>query len=971
MPAIIPPIAGVTQLAECGLSKPNVEGSTPFARFFLFSINMKQSRIFFLATTMLLAMLFQTNSMAAPSMLQKKNDGVVLLIGEGQLKIQVYADDIIRVLYARDASFFTRQSLSALPNQKNLPNFEVTNNSSEAIIKTAKLSVHVDMDNGAISFFDSAGNPILSEKSETRTLTPANVQGEKTFHVQQQWQPAKNESLYGLGQHQLGLMDIKGYDLDLWQHNGTVIIPLLVSSKGYGIFWDNTSFTRFGDLRDAETIPANFLFDADGKSGGLTGSYFDGAHFGKLVGKRVDSRVHIDPPRNPNPTTQHVPTTEASAPLPWRSNKRIFPDLIDHGDISIRWEGEIEPPETGDYTFETYSNAGIKVWINDSLVIDHWRQGWLPWLDVAKVRLDAHRRAKIRVEWSKDQGDEQLDLRWKTPSESDATSLWSEVGDGIDYYFIYGPRIDQVVSGYRQITGQAPLMPRWAFGLWQSRQRYETAQQITDVLAGFRSRAIPIDNIVEDWFYWKADAWGSHEFDPARFPDPAGLLKTVHEQFHAHFMISVWPKFYPGTKNFDEMQSRGFLYQRNLKEKIHDWVGFVYTFYDAFNPEAGKLFWAQIEKNLLPLGIDGWWLDATEPDLTKSPTLQGQRDYMHPTALGSGSRVLNAFPLCNSKAVYEGQREAAPNQRVFILTRSAFAGMQRYAAATWSGDISSTWEALQKQIPAGLSFGLSGMPYWSMDIGGFSVPPRFSSRNPKPEDVEEWRELNARWFEFGTFVPLLRVHGEFPHREMWEFGGEKHPAYLAMLKFDQLRYRLMPYIYSLAGQVTQENGTIMRALVMDFPEDATAREIGNQYMFGPAVLVSPITTFKSRQRKVYLPASTGWYDFWTGAFLKGGQTIDAAAELDAIPLHVRAGSIIPFGPPLQYTDEKPADPITLFVYTGADAEFVLYEDEGVNYNYEKGAFAKIAFNWNQADKSLTIGKRAGTFPGMLQSAHLM
>jgi alpha-D-xyloside xylohydrolase len=525
--------------------------------------------------------------------------------------------------------------------------------------------------------------------------------------------------------------------------------------------------------------------------------------------------------------------------------------------------------------------------------------------------------------------------------------------------------MDQVVGGYRKITGEAPMMPRWAFGLWQSRQRYETAQQILDTLKGFRSRGIPLDNIVQDWFYWKADAWGSHKFDPERFPDPAGLLKSVHDEFHAHFMISVWPKFYPGTDNFNAMQSHGFLYQRDLQEKIHDWVGYVYTFYDAFNSDAGKMFWDQMRRDLLPLGIDAWWLDATEPDLTRTPTLQGQREYMHPTALGTGSRMLNAFPLYNSKAVYDGQREAAPDQRVFILTRSGFAGQQRYAASVWSGDITSTWEALQKQIPAGLSFGLSGMPYWSMDIGGFSVPPRFSTHAPKPADVAEWRELNARWFEFGAFVPLFRVHGEFPHREMWEFGGENDPTYQAMLKFDRLRYRLMPYIYSLAGDVTQESGTIMRALVMDFPADATAREIGNQYMFGPAILVSPITSYQARSRSVYLPQSTSWYDFWTGASLKGGKKIDAAAPLDAIPLHVRAGSIIPLGPELQYTGEKPADPITLMVYAGHDGEFVLYEDEGLNYNYEKGAFTRIALHWNDSKKTLSIGKREGSFPGML------
>jgi alpha-D-xyloside xylohydrolase len=326
--------------------------------------------------------------------------------------------------------------------------------------------------------------------------------------------------------------------------------------------------------------------------------------------------------------------------------------------------------------------------------------------------------------------------------------------------------------------------------------------------------------------------------------------------------------------------------------------------------------------------------------------------------------MLNAYSLYNSKSVYEGQRAAAPNQRVFILTRSAFAGQQRYAAAVWSGDITSTWTAMRSQIPAGLGISLSGLPYWSMDIGGFSVPARFSAQEPRPEDVEEWRELNTRWFQFGTFVPLLRVHGESPKREMWEMGGESHPAYQAELKFDRLRYRLLPYLYSLAGAVTHEGGTIMRPLVMDFRTDRKALDVSDEYMFGPAFLVSPVTTYKARARAVYLPAAAGWYDFWTGAAAAGGKSADAAAPYDAIPVHVRAGSIIPTGPEMMYTDEKPADPITLWVYAGADGAFTLYEDDGATYGYEKGALSRIPIRWTDATRTLTIGKREGTFPGM-------
>jgi alpha-D-xyloside xylohydrolase len=569
-----------------------------------------------------------------------------------------------------------------------------------------------------------------------------------------------------------------------------------------------------------------------------------------------------------------------------------------------------------------------------------------------------------------------MKLLWKTPAAESTTSLWSEVAAGIDYYFVYGPELDQVVAGYRQITGAAPMMPRWAFGLWQCRERYQTAQESLDVLAGFRSRGIPIDNIVQDWFYWRAPEWGSHEFDATRFPDPAAWIRAIHEKYHARLMISVWPKFHEGTKNFEELQARGFLYRPNLDEGIHDWTQHRYTFYDAFNPEARKLFWSQMDRELFRKGVDAWWLDATEPEVTHSPMLEDLRSHMNPTALGTGSRVLNAYPLMNSEAVYNGQRAAAPDQRVFILTRSAFAGQQRYGAATWSGDISSTWTALRKQIPAGLGFCLSGIPYWTMDTGGFAVPAKWAGRDEKSaepnrplmtaEDAEEWQELNTRWFQLSTFTPLLRVHGQFPYREMWQFGGENSPAYHAQLKFDRLRYRMLPYIYSLAGAVTQDGGTIMRALVMDFRSDARARAIADEYMFGPALLVSPVTVYQARSRQVYLPSATAWYDFWTGAPLAGGQTIEAPAPYDSIPVFARAGAIIPFGPELQYTAEKPADPILLHVYAGEDGAFTLYEDDGLTYGYEKGAFARIPIRWNDARRTLTIGRREGSFPGMLE-----
>jgi len=888
--------------------------------------------------------------------------GVTVTLPGGLLRLEPVTEGIVRVAFARDAAFFRRDSLMLDPHRPQGTAFTLTESPDSVVVATAKLQARLDRATGAVTFLDAAGRILLAEQPGSRMLADAEVQGVKTLHVQQAWQPHDDESLYGFGQNHLGLLDLKGYDLDLWQHNGTVFVPFLVSSRGYGILWDNNSSTRFGDLRPFDFIPAGQLLDTAGQPGGLTGTYFADNHFGQQVGRRTDARIDILPAGPPAPRSV------------------IHPALPARGAFSVRWEGSLVPAVSGVYQLQGYSDGDFKLWIDGQLVANHWRQGWLPWYDLVRVQLEAGRRHAVKLEWIADDNPPIAQLRWKTPSNLTATSLWSEFAGGTDYYFVAGQNLDAVIAGYRTLTGAASLMPRWAFGLWQSRQRYKTQQELLDTVKGFRTRGIPFDNIVMDWFYWKAEAWGSHEFDPARFPDPAGMVRSVHD-LNARIMISVWPKFYPGTANFEALHSAGFLYERNLQEKIQDWVGFRYTFYDAFNPAARKLFWSQVERELFRKGIDAWWLDATEPDLTRNPTLENQRNYANPTALGPGAAVVNAFSIENAKAVYEGQRAVAPDQRVFILTRSGFAGLQRLGSASWSGDTSSTWTALRKQIPAALSFSLAGVPYWTMDVGGFAVPGRFAPQKPvdpnqspgepqfepqTPAEAEEWAELNTRWFQFGTFVPLLRVHGEYPFREMWEFGGDQSPTYQAQLKFDRLRYRLLPYLYSVAGAVTHEGTTFLRPLVMDFPNDPAVRSLTDEFLFGPALLVSPVTEYRVRRRAVALPATPGgWYDFWTGTALAGGRTIDAPAPFDAIPLHIRAGAIIPFGPEVQWTGEKQADPITVVVYAGADGAFTLYEDDGLTYGYERGASARIPLRWDDAKKTLTIGARTGTFPGML------
>ena len=879
---------------------------------------------------------------AAPP--EKLADGIVVAQGGGWLKLTVCSDDIIRVAYARDRAFFDRTSLMVERRSVAPATWSLASDPLTATVRTPRVQARVDLATGAVTFLDAAGQAILAERPGGRTIEPALVQGEKTFHVRQQWEPVADESLHGLGQQQLGAVDIKGLDLELWQRNTTVVVPFLVSSRGYGILWDNCSYTRFGDVRPFVAIPAEFLRDAAGQAGGLTRGRYTAGNPEQLLDAGVAGEVAL-PPRERGSRT----------PALWR------------------WTGEIAPPATGEYQLRTYSNGSIRVWLDGKLVINHWRQDWLAEYDQVKAHLEAGRRHALKIEAGGEQANT-LQLRWKTPSDSGApTALWSEVGDGIDYTFVYGPKLDRVVAGYRQLTGRATLLPRWAFGLWQSRQRYETSQQSLDVVDEYRRRGVPFDNIVQDWMYWPQNAWGSHRFDPQRFPDPDRWIKQLHER-HAHVMISVWGKFYSGdyagNENFKAMQAGGFLYQPTLVEGVRDWVGdggYNYAYYDAFNPAARSLFWSQVNSALFRRGIDAWWMDATEPEVAQpSPTtLERQQHFMDRTALGPAARVLNAYALENSRAVYEGQRAVAPDQRVFILTRSGFAGIQRYATVTWSGDVTSTFTALAKQVAAGLGYSLSGVPFWTSDSGGYTMQSRFSAENQKPADAEEWRELNARWFEFATFCPLTRIHGELRVREPWTFGGDSHPAYKAVVKFDRLRYRLLPYVYSLAGAVTQDGGTMMRPLVMDFPADANARSLADEYLFGPGLLVAPVTTYQARSRAVYLPqTSGGWYDFWTGAAAAGGRTVDAAAPVDGIPLYVRAGTILPVGPELQYTSEKPADPITLYVYTGSNGSFSLYEDDGESYGYERNEFSRILLNWDDVARTLTIGRRLGAYPGM-------
>ncbi|TPG65834.1 TIM-barrel domain-containing protein [Hymenobacter nivis] len=546
----------------------------------------------------------------------------------------------------------------------------------------------------------------------------------------------------------------------------------------------------------------------------------------------------------------------------------------------------------------------------------------------------------------------------------------SEVGDCVDYYLLNGQgTADGVVARYRQLTGQAPMFPRWTLGFWQSKERYRSQDETVGVVEKYRSLKVPLDGIVQDWQYWgeNNDLWNSTEFGNPRFPDPAGMVRRVHA-LHAHQIISVWPSFGQKTKIFRDLQRDSLLF---------DFITWPRTphvrVYDAFNPKARDIYWSYLNKNIFSLGMDGWWMDATEPDQIQP----FDTDDDNRTPLGSLRRVRNAFPLVTTQGVYQHQRATTTDKRVFILTRSAFAGQQRNGTMLWSGDVDSRWDVLAKQIPAALSLGMAGLPYWNSDIGGFFP----SGQYPKGVQDPAFQELFVRWQQFAAFTAMMRAHGEFTPREIYQFGQPGTWAYDALEKFIHLRYRLQPYLYSNNWNVTSRAGTLMRALPMDFPRDPKVTDMSSEYMFGPALLVRPVTEsqYVTRPNKnvpgttdfaqvknqpVYLPAGAQWVDFWTGERQAGGQTVQRATPIDVLPLYVRAGSVLPLGPRQQYTGEKADAPLELRVYPGADGEFTLYEDENDNYNYEHGAYATIRLRWNDRARTLTLDKRTGTYPGM-------
>ena len=746
----------------------------------------RQPRLFILFLASLFNALFcapaahaQWTAMNPVRQVQQQADGVLFSMGTGTLKVQVCSDSVIHVIYSPTASFAKPADLVVIKEHWPAAQWTMQSTNDAVTLTTSLLKVSVTRKDGAVAYAEVSGDSLLEEAS--RRLTPEKVNGEDTYRAESAISVyGSHEGLYGLGQHQAGVWNYRGESVDISQENSNISVPLMVSSKGYGIFWNNTSRSRFNNRF------ANYLY------------------------------------------------------------------------------------------------------------------------------------------------------------------ISSEVADVIDYYFLYGPDFDKIVAAYRDLTGQAPMFGRWAYGFWQCKNRYKSQEELLGVARKYRDLHIPVDNLVQDWFWWNRK--GEFVFNK-NYPDPKGMVDRLHNE-NFHLMISIWPFFEPGSANYDYMQNQGWFVDK-FKYAKPPYHTDAMAVYDATSPEARKYYWDQVNQGLFSIGLDAWWMDTTEPET------EGQEENIlldHKLAAGSGNRYVNVYPLLDTQAVYQGQRSASDKKRVFILSRSAFAGSQRNGVTAWSGDINSDWLSFRRQIPAGLNFAVSGIPYWTTDIGGFVFG--------NPTDPA-FRELFIRWFQYGTFNPILRVHGTRrpDENELWSYGPD---AQTILVNFDRLRYRMLPYIYSLAWKTTSEAYTPMRPLVMDFRTDSRAQNVGDQFMYGPAFLVNPVTEPAATIRQLYLP-ETRWYDFWTGAAVEGGRTINAAAPLDRLPLYIRAGSILPLGPEEEWSTQKPADPIELRIYRGANADFTLYEDENDNYDYEKGGYSTIGLHWDDAQHTLTIGERKGQFPGMLES----
>ena len=932
-------------------------------------------------------LLMSASGLQAAGFIQKGNYLTVQLkqhqnFGPSQIRLQVVSDKIIRVQATAEQGFRDKQSLIIVP-QNGKANYKVEEQGEKLIITTAAMRAVLNEATGQITFYDLKDQVLLNEVAQGgKTFKPFTVPDREIgvdiakvpesqkhgWSWRALFDSPDNEAFYGLGQHQSEELNMKGKNEDLFQYNTKVSVPFVISNKNYGILWDSYSYCRWGNPEDYLQLNRAFkLYDKDGKEGQLTGTYVD-KNGQKIV--RGEDSIYFE---------YAMPEASEICKKTDKGGIQNLPKGFALNGSKVVYEGYVEAPTNSFYQFILYYAGYMKIYIDGKLVVpERWRTAWNPNSFKFETPIKKGVKIPIRIEWQPDGDVSYCGLRVAAPrseAEKNQLSIWSEMSPDMDYYFIAGQNTDDVISGYRTLTGKAPVYPKWVLGFWQSRERYQSSQDIEENLKKFRDLHIPVDNIVQDWNYWPLDSWGSHEFEQSRYPNPQAMLDSVHAM-NGRFMISVWPKFYDTVKNYKELDSKGWMYHQAIKDDIHDWLGFRGSFYDAYDAGARKMFWRQMDENLYSkykFGVDAWWMDASEPNVRDCTPMWYRKALSGPTALGTSTEYFNAYSIVNADAIYNGQRSVNPNQRVFLLTRSGFAGEQRYSTATWSGDIATRWEDMRAQMTAGLNYSIAGLPFWGMDQGGFCVENRYVAAQQEYDktgvenaDLKEWRELQARWNQFGCFVPLYRTHGQWPTREVWNIAPANHPAYKTIVAYDKLRYRLMPYLYSMAGMVHLKDYTMMRALVMDFNGDDNIYDIKDQWMFGSALMACPVGEYQKYTRNVYLPKQKGWYDFYTGKYYAGGQTIVADAPYEKIPVFVPEGAILPVGPEMEWSDQKKAELIDLYVYAGKDGQFTIYEDEGTNYNYEKGKYATIDIKYNDAQKTVTIGARKGSFDGMLQ-----
>jgi alpha-D-xyloside xylohydrolase len=762
-------------------------------------------------------------------------NGLLLHTGSGWLLISVYTNSILRIRYSLTGNFQAEAGEAVQMDFDEKASFSVLELENTLSFSTSRVTILINKRTLSLQYFDNDGNMLCKEPDRGgKTLEPVDVFisnfehtiatessdtadgvrieaqniekifDRKAYHSKLEFEWANDEALYGLGSHEEGMFNLRGQHQYLYQQNMKVVVPVLLSTKGYAIFLNSFSLITFHD-------------DA-------FGSY-----------------------------------------------------------------------------------------------------------------------------------------------------LWSDVDDELDFFFVYGPEFDEIVNGLRKLSGPAPMLPRWAFGYIQSKERYTSQKELLDVVNEHRSRNLPLDCIVLDWKSWTGDFWGQKSFDPERFPNPDQMMEDFHAN-HVRMMISIWPIMRPGGENWRELERGSFLLGNNAT-------------YDAFNEKARECYWQQANAGLFSHGVDAWWCDCTEPfeaDWKGATKPEPEERLMINTCEAKkyiDPEFINGYSMLHSKGIYEGQRKVTKNKRVFNLTRSSFLGQQRYSTVTWSGDVAAKWETLRHQVADGLNFSATSLPYWTTDIGGY-----FVKKNPDlwfwngdfdmGVDDLAYRELYIRWFQFGTFLPIFRSHGTDTPREIWQFGKPGEPMYETLTSFLKFRYRLLPYIYSLAGWTTYANYQMFRMLAFDFRSDPNVFNVSDQYMFGPAFLVCPVTTpmyyepgsvpleSSEKTREVYLPQGSIWYDFWNDKIIQGGKSIQADATLDKIPLYVRGGSIVPMGPIVQYSDECPDSPIEIHIFPGNNAQFELYEDDGDGYQYENGAFSIIKLFWNDSDKKLVIQERRGQFNGI-------